>query len=186
MSMAKIYFASPGEADLAGAVAHQNGVRLMVRNPENPSSLFVKCCVPLSFTLRTVNTRFVQLSLIEVMRDIGFSQSQIESQIQTAKITTGQITLTLDGEDIVVYVIQLPKGLPIKSVKVEGAGEGSEWRIVDDTFMAVINHSSPVTVVIALETVAEVIVGFTSAIMVLMLVTSMIKPLFEKALMRKK
>jgi|GEM_PF-4455976 len=157
-------------------------VRYVAQDPSIGSSLFISYTTPSDFVLVPKNASMVEFNLEGALKSWGFST---RSFVDAVKTSVGKITFKLEGEGTVIYAIRLPKSLIPKNVRIEGAGEGSDWRYAFDTLLLIINHSSPVVVIVEFETVVSLILGFTSALIALSLLTSIFKPVIKRIVRRK-
>lgn len=157
-------------------------VRYVARDPSIVSSLFFSYIPPSNFVLMPNNAIMVEFNLEGALQSWGLST---RSFIDAVKTSLGKITFKLVGEGTVMYAIRLPDGLIPKNVRIEGAGEGSEWRYAFNTLLLTINHGSPAVVIVEFETVASLILGFTSVLIILSLLTSIFKPIIKRIIMRE-
>lgn len=173
MKYETVYVGNVGETE----VGYPPATVYRVYDENLASSLYVAYFPPSDFTLVPTNVSMVQFNVEGYLKSQGLSPYAI---INTLRTSVGRLRFNLQGAGFMLYIITLPKELIPKNIKVEGAGEESEWRFADNTLLLAIQHASPVAVIIEFETIASVILGFVSSLIIISLITALVKPLFKK------
>jgi len=150
-----------------------------VRDTTQNPKITIEYAPPNRMVIDAKNILSLSMDLHRVIKDMGASESQMQSWFNALRMWQNTFEITLRGEDQTLFQIKFPPAIHVREIKVEGVKEETHI-FAEGILIVACNFASEAKVTLTLETTVSTMMATVTPLFAIALLVGTLTPVTKE------